>query len=229
MIAIGVVANNRHTNYNRDNMRHLIFDCETFSIDTHNGVVIDFSAIVLEHSKMLSREPYNCRSIELAKKFKLSVEDQTTNYGWKIDPSTLDFWKQQGPEARKHIGPKPTDLTVEDFVNQFTNFLTNSGKIDYWWSRGNAFDPVILRRIYDAVGKVEDMNRKLNYSMVRDTRTFIDAKFNFKIDNGFCPIGDNVFWDKVFVKHDSRWDVLADALRIQTILRAEDDLEPVHR
>ena len=63
--------------------------------------------------------------------------------------------------------------------------------------------------------------------MVRDMRTYIDAKFNFDTANGFCPIADQQKWDRAFKKHDSSWDVLADVLRLQAIARAENDMEQI--
>ena len=59
-------------------------------------------------------------------------------------------------------------------------------------------------------------------------RTYIDAKFNFETQNGFCPVSDTSTWDRNFKKHDSSWDVLADVLRLQAIVRAENDLEQIN-
>jgi hypothetical protein len=64
---------------------------------------------------------------------------------------------------------------------------------------------------------------------LRDTRTFIDAKLDFPKVNSFVPVQDEEFWNKVFQAHDSSWDILADILRIQAILRAEQDLEMIKR
>ena len=63
--------------------------------------------------------------------------------------------------------------------------------------------------------------------MVRDMRTYIDAKFDFETKNGFCPVSDDEAWDRTFKAHDSSWDVLADVLRLQAIVRAENDMEQI--
>jgi hypothetical protein len=34
-------------------------------------------------------------------------------------------------------------------------------------------------------------------------------------------------WETTFKPHDSSWDILADVLRLQAIVRAENDLEQV--
>jgi hypothetical protein len=64
---------------------------------------------------------------------------------------------------------------------------------------------------------------------VRDTRTWIDAKLNFPKQNGFVPLSDEEYWNKTFVKHDSRYDIAADILRLQTIARLENDMEQPKR
>ena len=120
----------------------------------------------------------------------------------------------------------PTDITVKEFVDQFID-LVSEHKISHWWSRGNTFDPPILTRIFDDQGKKNELNKHLKYWAVRDMRTFIDAKLDFPKENGFPPFEDTVKWEKIFKKHDSSWDVLADMLRLQAIARAEDDLEQV--
>ena len=210
-------------------MKYCILDCETFGQAVEDCAVIDWSVIRVDTDKMLSDTPYTVKSIVDVKKFKLSVKDQVDNYGWKVYEDTVNFWATVPEEARKNIKPLKTDLKVEEFIDQFLSYLTDAGNIDYWWSRANTFDPVILFRLFKAVNKSNYMKEYLKYWRVRDIRTFIDAKLNFPKKNGFVPIADEEFWNKVFVEHDSAWDVLADALRIQAIIRAENDLEQVKR
>jgi hypothetical protein len=171
-----------------------------------------------------SSNPYTIENIVDAKRFKLSVADQVKNYGWEIEKSTLRFWEEQEPEVRARVAPKKDDLTVKEFVKQFHNFLIESPKISYWWSRSNTFDPIILGRLFEAEDKLLHLEEYLKYWKVRDTRTFIDAKLDFPKENGFVPLQDADKWNRVFKKHDSSWDVLADVLRLQQIFRAENDL-----
>jgi hypothetical protein len=153
--------------------------------------------------------------------------DQVKNYGYEIDKDTVSFWEEQSPEVRRHISPKDGDLTVEEFCKDFQNFLINSPKIDFWWSRSNTFDPIILGRLFQSQDKLLHMEEYLKYWRVRDTRTFIDAKLNFPKKNGFNPLADEALWESSFKAHDSSWDILADVLRIQAITRAENDMEQV--
>ena len=206
----------------------LIFDFETMGQDVNDCAVIDVSAMVFNWDKMTSSDPYTLSDISKCRKFKLNVKEQVQKYGWKINESTLKFWGEQNKEVRANIAPKTSDLSVEDFVKQFTDFLIDSPKIKYWWSRSNTFDPIILARLYASQGKQQHMDSHLKFYSVRDTRTYIDAKFNFELKkNGFAPCENDEKWDSVFKAHDSSWDILADVLRLQSIVRAENDMEQI--
>lgn len=203
---------------------HLIIDFETLGQDAHECAVIDCSAMIFDWERF-SQDPYTTESIVETKRFKLSVLDQVKNYGWKVEKNTVQFWEEQSPEVRAKIIPKKDDLTVKEFVKQFQQLLMESPKINYWWSRSNTFDPIILYRIFTAEDKLLHLNEYLKYWRVRDTRTYIDAKLDFPKENGFVPISDKNKWDRVFKQHDSSWDILADVLRFQQIYRAENDLD----
>ena len=205
--------------------KDMIIDFETFSKDASECAVIDCSVIFFEWDKFVSDKPYTIRDVATAKRFKLSVQDQVKNYQWKVDKSTVEFWERQSPEVRKNIAPKSTDITVKEFTNKFLALLTEKGKIDYWWSRSNTFDPIILKRLFESQNRLPHVEEHLKFWRVRDTRTFIDAKLDFPKKNGFIPIQDEEKWNMFFKEHDSSWDVLADLLRMQTIARAENDLE----
>lgn len=204
-----------------------IIDFETFGKDAQKCAVIDCSVMVFSWDKMISTDPYTLADISKTKRFKLSVVDQVKNYGWEIDKGTVAWWESLGPEVRRNIKPLQTDLTVADFTKQFHDFLIESPKISKWWSRSNTFDPIILGRLFQSQDKLLHMEEYLKYWSVRDTRTYIDAKFDFKQKNGFVPLADEQRWAQVFKEHDSSWDIFADVLRMQAIRRAEEDLEQV--
>jgi hypothetical protein len=208
-------------------MRHLIIDFETMGQNAVDCAIIDCSAIIVDTEKMVSNNPYTLSDISLAKKFKLSIKDQVDNYKWIVYKDTIDFWLSQPDSVKKNIKPLSSDLLVKDFVEEFLLYLINNGKVQYWWSRSNTFDPLLLWRLFNSQNRYTQMNEYLPYWRVRDTRTFIDAKLDFPKKNGFVPIKNQEKWQSVFVEHDSSWDVFADALRMQAILRAEKDLEMV--
>ena len=206
-------------------MKHCFIDCETLGQPVGNSAVIDFSFIVVNTEKFVSDNPYTLDDISLVKKFKLSVKDQVDNYGWMVYKDTVEFWESLPAAARKNIAPKSTDLTIKEFIEQLASYLNDFGKIDYWWSRSNTFDPVILARIFDAEEKHQMFKQYFPHWKVRDIRTYIDAKLDFPKKNGFIPIDDENLWKQTFVEHDSAWDVLADVLRMQKIARIENGLE----
>lgn len=206
----------------------LILDFETFGKDATKCAVIDVSALIFSWDRMLSSDPYGTEDIYLCKRFKLSVVDQVKNYGWEIDKGTVEWWETLGPEVRKHIKPKPDDLTVEQFTKEFMSYVASHiPAVDNWWSRSNTFDPIIFDRLFDSQGKLANIQEHLKFWKVRDTRTYIDAKLDFPKVNGFIPISNTDFWQREFKEHDSSWDILADVLRLQAIYRAENDLEQV--
>lgn len=211
-------------------MKLLWFDFETFGDDVLEPcAAIDMSVLVGDTEKMLSDNPYTCKDVVLAKKFKLSVKDQVQNYGFVVQDSAMQFWAEVEPEARAHIKPSASDLKVEDFVTEFVNYLNGIGKFDYWFTRGNTFDPIILQRLFKVVDKTSLFKEYFRFNRVQDMRSHINAKLDYPLTTNICPIQDEEFWKKVFVHHDSKWDVLADLLRYQTILRLENDLEQTKR
>ena len=211
-------------------MKLIWIDFETLGDDVLEPcAAIDMSILVGDTDKMLSDNPYSCKDVVLAKKFKLSITDQVSNYGFVVQDSTLKFWQEVSPEARKHIRPSKDDLTVEQFINQLITHLNTIGKFDYWFSRGNTFDPIILQRLFKVVGKTYTFKEYFRFNRVQDMRSFINAKMDYPVTTNITPIQDDQFWKSVFIEHDSAWDVLADLLRYQTILRLENDLEQPKR
>jgi hypothetical protein len=209
-------------------MKNLILDFETLGINVHDCAVIDCSFFIFDTDKMLSDIPYTTKTITEITKCKLNVKEQVDKYGWKVYDSTIQFWQEQTKEVQKQIAPRSDDLSIDLFATRLLECIqTNSPT--YWWTRSSTFDPWILWRTMESLGKKDEINKRIPHFKHRDTRTFIDAKLDFPKENGFIPIEDHEFWNKVFQKHNSSWDVLADVLRIQAIIRAENDLEMIKR
>jgi hypothetical protein len=206
--------------------KDLVIDFETMAKDANSCAVIDCSVIAFDWDRFLTN-PYTLKDISLTKRFKLSVKDQVVNYDWSVEKQTIAFWEEQSAEVRSKIVPKKDDLTVKEFTSEFISYLIDQGKIEYWWSRSNTFDPIILSRLFKSQNKLLAMEEYLKFWRVRDTRTYIDAKFDFKTKNGFIPISNETAWEQNFKEHDSSWDILADVLRLQAIVRAENDLEMI--
>lgn len=161
---------------------------ETMGKEVNDCAVIDCSVFTVTSEKMLSDTPYTCKSIVDVKKFKLSVRDQVDNYDWKVYDDTIQFWKEQGEEARKLIKPLSTDITVASFIDQLLSYLTDQGKIHRWWTRSNTFDPPILWRLFASQKKEDRAFNIIPHFNLREVRTYIDAKLDYPPENGFCPL-----------------------------------------
>ena len=204
-----------------------ILDFETIGQCARLAPAIDCSYTTFVWDRFLD-EPYSFQElISIIEKQKLNIKHQVEDYDFSYKQEDLNWWMEQPKEVRKNITPKPDDLSVTQFIEKMIDYLRRSEKVDYWWSRSNGFDPVILDHLSMAVNKDKFLNEYIPYWKIRDTRTFIDAKFNFTTKNGFVPVADVEQWEKVFKAHDSRHDVAADILRLQAIHRAENDLEQI--
>lgn len=208
---------------------HFILDFETMGQDVFQIPILDCSYMVFDWDRFITDKPYSLLElVENAKRDKVSVKEQCEVYGAKFTKRDLEWWESQGPEAKKVLKPSNDDVSVNIFISRFISYVENKS-IGYWWSRANTFDPLILQRWATKVGKFDIITQHLSPWLVRDTRTFIDAKFNFPKVNGFVPVSDEQYWNKTFIKHDSRFDIAADILRLQAICRAENDLEMINR
>lgn len=206
-------------------MKSFIFDYETLSNDASDCVVVDCSYVIFDWDRFTSENPYTFRElVDMVYSDKLNVKDQVSRFGYKIKKSTLDWWSEQGEEAKEKLKPSSTDITVENHISNLLNYIKDS-RVKYWWSRSNTFDPIILYRMAKDVGRKDELDTYLSFWLVRDTRTFIDAKFSFKNKtNGFIPMQDEKNWETQFRAHMSSHDIAADVLRLQTLTRFENEL-----
>jgi len=210
--------------------QHFIYDFETLGQDVFAIPMLDCSYLAFDWDRFTSDNPYTLEElVNLARKDKLEMAHQVREFGAIYTQRDLDWWLSQSEDAKKVLKPSAADVRVEVFIENFINYLKEVGKINYWWSRSNTFDPIILQRWAKLIGRRAEIEELLKFWSVRDTRTWIDAKLNFPKQNGFVPLADEEYWNKTFVKHDSRYDIAADILRLQTIARLESDMEQPKR
>lgn len=207
---------------------HFIFDFETMSQDLQKGVLLDCSYVIFDWDVFYHEKGYTFRELEqLVRRAKFDVAYQVKQLGYTIDKGTLEWWKSQDASVRDKIQPSSEDVTPEWFLEDLGDYLEDKLRLPLkaWWSRSNAFDPVILWRLTDNLVHSGSVPKHLTHWKIRDTRTFIDAKMNFTLkDNGFVPVEDEEEWNRVFEKHNSSHDIIADILRLQTLTRIENDL-----
>ena len=212
-------------------MKHFIIDFETIGQNSREVPAIDCSYTTFEWSRF-TEQPYSFKELVLGmKEAKFDIKDQMSNHGCKYSERDLQWWLDQPPALRTNMKPNPElDLNASQFIDKLIGYLQREGNIDYWWSRSNSFDPVILERLAQNANKTDQLGAYLKWWSVRDTRTYIDAKFDFNVPgkkNGFVPVSNIEKWEYNFKAHDSKHDVAADILRLQAIVRAEADLEQV--
>lgn len=184
------------------NVTHLIFDTETLGLK-ERAVVCSLSCVpfCFEEPK-----PYS----EIVKNgffVKFDIKEQITKYKRTTTQSTLDWWKQQGAEAKKYsVTPGADDASMEEGMSELLRFVKASGhsvKKSYVWSRGNAFDFPKIEDMFDQIGET----CPYHFYRVRDTRTIIDVLAG--TDNGKYTLpGGN---PKEFVAHHALHDAALDA------------------
>lgn len=211
-------------------MMDFIIDFETFSQNECKCAVIDCSILFFDWNVFTSDSGYSFEQLlKETVTLKLDVKSQVDDRRYEIDPDTLEFWKGVSPIVRKRIVSKAGDLSVREFCDQFIKLVQSKPKAARWWSRANNFDPPILFRLMRDCGAYDTFKKVVPFYNVRDTRTFIDAKFDFSTRNDFIPISDEQYWNDTFQHHNSSHDIVADVLRLQTIKRAEDELPQIER
>lgn len=207
---------------------HFIFDFETMGQDLQKCVLLDCSYVIFDWDVFYYEKGYTFYELEqLVRRAKFDVTHQVKNLRYVIEKESLEWWKSQEGRVRDKIQPSSEDVTPEWFLEDLGDYLEdNLGyPLKAWWSRSNAFDPVILWRLTDNLVHSGKVQKHLPHWKVRDTRTFIDAKMNFSLkNNGFVPVEDEEEWNRIFEKHNSTHDVVADILRLQTLTRIENDL-----
>lgn len=205
-------------------MKCFIFDFETLGQNVYTCPVINCSYTIFDWERFTDPEPLKFEDIlPNIETVKLSIDKQK-EMGYVIERDSVKWWMAKPPEVKRQALPSKDDVDVEQFIRSLINYIGNI-KIDRWWSRSNTFDPIILWRLAKDVGLEIDINTVLPFWKVRDIRTFIDAKFDFRVvKNTFCPIDDESKWDQMFQEHNSAHDVAADILRLQRIVRAENGL-----
>jgi hypothetical protein len=211
-------------------MKHLMIDCETFGQDSTNCAVIDISANIFDWDRFTHSKPYSFEELlKSTVKYKLNVKEQVTDHNYEIEKSSLNWWNTQEERIKISTKPLKSDLSIEEFTEAFLEQVASVEKISFWWSRSNIFDPIILMRIFDSGNSLQTLKAYLPPWKVRDVKTFIDSKLDFPKVNKFIPVTDTEYWSKIFVEHDSVHDVASDIMRMQSIVRAENDLEQVAR
>lgn len=190
----------------------VIYDFETLSQDQQKGVVVSFALLSFSENRYIDN-PYTYEELlDNCKYIKFDIAEQVETFGRTISKSTLQWWNEQGAEAKKELKPSEEDKSITKLYHFLTNNvdLKNHKKS---FTRGNTFDPIFLDSILKESGNVNPMH----WGSIRDTRSMIEGmSFGMTLDNGFMP-GD--LKDK-FIKHNPRHDIAMDVMRMQLLAQA---------
>ena len=188
----------------------VIYDFETLSQDTIKGVVTCLAILKFDESRFLNK-PYTFKElVDDAKVIKFDVSEQVKKYGRKIDKSTLDWWGDQGPEAKEWILPSDKDKDIDELYDFFVESMGPTAIKFY--TRGNTFDPILLESI------MKQTHKPLPYNWweIRDTRSVVEGlAWGSELDNKFIPPDCDEF-----VKHNPTHDIALDVMRIQKLVQA---------
>ena len=190
----------------------IIYDFETLSQDQQKGVVTSFAMISFSEKRYVDN-PYTYEElIDISKYIKFDAEEQVTKFGRKISKETVEWWNEQGEEAKKQIRPSKEDQSIDSFYEFIINNCVCSN-IKKAFSRGNTFDPMFLQYLMVDTGHQDPFH----WRTVRDTRSMIEGmSFGMNLNNGFTP-GELA---SKFVKHDPRHDIAMDVMRMQLLAQA---------
>lgn len=190
-------------------MASLIYDYETLGQNPLTAAVVCLATLTFEEERFLS-DPYTFEElISLTKLYKFDVEDQL-NHGRKICPESIKWWRDLPKSTQALLHKKEDDISLLEIPNIFKE--CNIGMMDKVYTRGNSFDPVINRSVYQYLG----VDEGYRWWRLRDTRSLIDGMtYGHNIKDTFIPEG---LEDK-FEVHNPVHDVAMDVMRIQHLVQ----------
>ncbi|AZU98597.1 exonuclease [Acinetobacter phage AB-Navy71] len=199
-----------------------IIDLETLG-NKPDCIVVDLSVLVFDPDPTVVQSLDEL--IANGRRFKLNLQSQKGIRS--TTPSTVKWWSEQSPEAKKNLLASPEDLTVEEAITQVLDFLKRSN-INQWksqgWCRGMSFDfPIFVDMIRQAF-KTNDTDKlePIKFHCQRDIRTAIEA---YSLVRGMTktPLRKGVL--DGFVHHDSIHDCAKDVIMLKTAQRYALQLE----
>lgn len=190
----------------------VIYDFETLSQDQRRGVVTSFAMLNFSE-KRYTENPYTFEELlDSCKYIKFDVQEQVADFKRVMSKETIQWWDEQGEEAKKQIKPSKNDVSITTFYDWIVSNV-DCKNIKKSFTRGNTFDPMFLQYLMLQTGNRDPFH----WRTVRDTRSTIEGmSFGMDLDNSFMP---SELKDK-FVKHDPRHDIAMDVMRMQMLARA---------
>ena len=189
----------------------VIYDFETMSQNALNGAVVCIAAIEYDEKRFISN-PYTYKElVDMSQYRKFDIKEQLEKYNRKIQKEALEWWKKQKPEVLQLIQPSSEDVSITELYPFLIDemHMATASKV---FTRGNTFDPIIVRTIFEELG----LKDPTPYWSIRDVRSFIEGfTFGTDIFHAFVPKDA----ENDFIAHDPRHDVAMDVYRMQFLIR----------
>lgn len=115
-------------------MNEVMLDLETLSLE-NNAAIIAIGAVRFDDKGILDTFYQN---VDL---------ESSVKHGLHIDPATIKWWMQQDDDARAMLNKDLVWLEVA--LQRFTDWL---GVNPFIWGNGAAFDNVVIKNAYKAIG-----------------------------------------------------------------------------
>lgn len=167
-------------------MKHMMIDCETLGLRP-GAVVLTIGAVTWDDTVATGTGAMST--------FKARVDVfSCLMVGLHIEPTSLDWWRQQSPEAQAALYDGPA-LPLADALLMLKDHwhITGAERV---WANGPVADIAWLEAAYRAVG----LTPPWQYNQVRDFRTLLEL-------DGLAPEARAV----PAVKHDALADAMAQA------------------
>lgn len=191
-------------------MKCMIYDYETLGQNPNAAPVLSVAIYAFDDNDIHEHCDITIKQIVADSVFaKFDVAEQITKYNKEIDPSTVEWWRQQSKEAQKILQPSSEDISISKLPQLFAD--AGSSMCERVYTRGNTFDPIFTTQI------CRDLNVSEPYDWwtIRDMRSLIEGmSYGSGIKNNFMPPTVN---DHDVVLHDPRYDIALDVLRIATL------------
>lgn len=120
-------------------MKSIMFDIETLGTSA-NSIILSIAAVKFE---------FGSNSTEI---YSANIDPRSSKqYGMVSNQTTINWWKDQRPEALKAL--MTNQISLDDALDGFTEFVGPEWKDTIFYCQGASFDYPILQWSYDATGR----------------------------------------------------------------------------
>lgn len=147
-------------------INHMMVDMETLSTYKDSSILTIGAILFSPYND--DRDKVKDGEIQMRTFYRRVCLDSCDRLGLREDPSTIEWWGQQGEHVMEEAFAEDDRHPIEDVLSDLSRFANTA---QYPWSNGAGFDIPILEVVY------EKLNRKEPWSFwnSRDCRTIYDV------------------------------------------------------